>query len=263
MEKITFFGALGRMWGRIFNYKDTASRKEYWFPFIFHFIIAVLAAGLMYLSLTMESGNLYYCLGAFALLGYLSFSVIPWISLTVRRLRDTGKSGWWTLLILVVGIGSLILMLLCTSASAIYNTGGSFNPVNNEAVAVYGPPEMFDPSLNELEDVYGPPDMLDPSYNQDELNDEPIVDPDEVKEESTEAFDEKANMEALVYGPPEMLNASNESEGRTEDTAEEEVKEEAEEKSEDTAEEKTETKAATAEVEGQITLDDLANQEEK
>ena len=251
-SKITFFGALGRMWGRIFNYKDTASRKEYWFPFIFHFIIACLAAGLLYLSFEMESGNLYYCLGAFALMGYLCFSVIPWISLTVRRLRDAGKSGWWTLLVLVVGIGALILMLLCTAASAAYNTGNSsFNPVYNEVEAVYGPPEMFDPSLNEPEEVYGPPEMLDPAYNpDDELNDEPIVDPADVKddvkedveEESTEEFDEKRNMEVTVYGPPEMMNGSNESESKTE--------------------EKSETKSGK-EVEGQMTLDDLDNQEEK
>ena len=169
-------------------------------------------------------------------MGYLCFSVIPWISLTVRRLRDAGKSGWWTLLVLVVGIGA---------------GNSSFNPVYNEVEAVYGPPEMFDPSLNEPEEVYGPPEMLDPAYNpDDELNDEPIVDPADVKEdikedveeESTEEFDEKRNMEVTVYGPPEMMNGSNESESKTE--------------------EKSETKSGK-EVEGQMTLDDLDNQEEK
>lgn len=261
-EKITFFGALGRMWGRIFNYKDTASRREYWFPFIFHFIIAALAAGLMYLSFVVESGNLLFCLGAFALLGYLCFSVIPWISLTVRRLRDAGKSGWWTLLILVVGIGALILMLLCTSASAIYNSTGNnvFNPIQNEIPAVYGPPEMFDPSQNEMEEIYGPPEMLDPGNHQyDELNDEPIIDPGDVKEDSdedaeevgddakVEEFDETINMEPLVYGPPEMFeeranDGVNESEAETEEKA----------------------RAAESEVkEVQMTLDDLTDQEEK
>lgn len=261
-EKITFFGALGRMWGRIFNYKDTATRKEYWFPFIFHFIIAALAAGLMFLSLTMESGNLYYCLGAFALLGYLCFSVIPWISLTVRRLRDAGKSGWWTLLILVIGVGSLILLLLCTSASAFYNAkgGSGFNPIQNEIPAVYGPPEMFDPSQNEMEEIYGPPEMLDPiNHQDDELNDEPIIDPDEANKKDDEEtkddqkdddmkveFDEKKNMEPVVYGPPEMLEAIPDGASKSEA--------------------KTEEKAVSAESEEpeevQMTLDDLVNQEE-
>ena len=65
---------------------------------------------------------------------------------------------------------------------------------------------------------------------------------EDVEEESTEEFDEKRNMEVTVYGPPEMMNGSNESESKTE--------------------EKSETKSGK-EVEGQMTLDDLDNQEEK
>lgn len=187
-EKITFFGALGRMWARIFNYKDTATRKEYWFPVIFHVLVMAAACGLMWASYYFEQGSLYYCLGAFALLGYLVFSVLPWLSLTIRRLRDAGKSGWWTLLIFIVGVGLLVLMIICTSSSAIYSSAkGGFDPAMNVAPEVYGPPE---PS----------PD--------DDLNDVPIIDPD-----TKEPFDPKKNEEPPVYGPPEMFDpAQNEEE---------------------------------------------------
>lgn len=231
MEKVTFFGAFARMWANTFDYKGRASRKEYWFPFIIQCLIALAAAGLLYASLSVTSGGLWFCLGAFALLGYLVLSFLPWLSLTVRRLRDAGKSGWWTLLVLVVGVGAIILMILCTAGSTIYNagTGVGFDPVNNMQECVYGPPEIFDPSQNEIEDVYGPP-FTDPEpYSDDELNDEPIVDPDELNDEpivdpdeqnpinnngkngkngKDADFDPEDNIEPVIYGPPEMFDPS-------------------------------------------------------
>ena len=236
-EKTSFFGAYGKMWANTFNYKGTASRKEYWFPFVIQVIVFGIACGLLYASFVAEEGGLWFCLGAFALGGFLVLSILPWISLTVRRLRDAGKSGWLALLMLIVGVGMLILLILCASASAIYNVNGDrpispFNPVNNEVPCVYGPPEVFDPSNNQMEEVYGPPfageEGPEEEISEEELNDEPIVDPDEVKDkdadkddnagkedgkeegkddgEKKEDFDPKKNEEPVVYGPPEMMN---------------------------------------------------------
>ena len=231
-EKITFFGAYKRMWANTFNYKGTATLKEYWFPFIVQVLVACASCGLLYASFVVETGGLWYCLGAFALAGYLLLSLLPWVSLTVRRLRDAGKSGWWTLLLLIVGVGLLILMILCASASAIYNVNGDrpirpFDPSQNEQPVVYGPPEIFDPSNNEIEEVYGPPfageeePVVEEELSEEELNDEPIVDPNAAKEEEKKdeekddekkgdekddpEFDPKKNEEREVYGPPEMF----------------------------------------------------------
>ena len=38
--------------------------------------------------------------------------LIPHIALTARRLHDTGKSGWWQLIVLIPFIGWLILLVL-------------------------------------------------------------------------------------------------------------------------------------------------------
>ena len=245
-EKVTFFGAYGRMWANTFNYKGTASRKEYWFPFVIQVLVFGAACGLLYASFVAEEGGLWFCLAAFALGGFLVLSVLPWISLTVRRLRDAGKSGWLALLMLIAGVGMLILLILCASASVIYNVNGDrpispFNPAQNEVPCVYGPPEVFDPSQNQLEEVYGPPFTGEEEpveeISEEELNDEPIVDPDEVKDNDADKedndgkkdnngkedsdgkedndgktdkekdgdYDPVKNMEPLVYGPPEMM----------------------------------------------------------
>ena len=126
-----------------------------------------------------------------------------------------------TLLVLLAGVGMIILMILCTAGSTIYNvsSGSGFNPTNNMQETVYGPPEIFDPSQNELEDVYGPPfpdpdDELndEPIVDPGELNDEPVSDPDEKKPLNNDGrkddFDPKDNEEPLVYGPPEMFDPS-------------------------------------------------------
>ena len=158
-NEVTFFGAFKEMWTRIFDYSGVSGRKQFWFPFALHVVIALISSGLILVSLMVEKGGLFFSLAAFALIGYLVLSVIPWISLTVRRLRDSGKSGWWTLLVLIFGVGMIALLILCTSASTIYNyqKNGGFDPAMNEVPAVYGPPEYFNPADNELEDVYGPP----------------------------------------------------------------------------------------------------------
>lgn len=198
-NEVTFFGAFKDMWARIFDYSGVSGRKQFWLPFALHAVIALIASGLILVSLMVDRGGLFFCLAAFILIGYLVLSIIPWISLTVRRLRDSGRSGWWTLLVLIFGIGMIILLVLCTSASTIYNykSTGSFNPYYNEPVAVYGPPEYFNPSNNEPEDVYGPP--MDDGWQ------DPVEDTTE-----DENFNPDENMPEVIYGPPEMLQPNQE-----------------------------------------------------
>jgi uncharacterized membrane protein YhaH (DUF805 family) len=38
-------------------------------------------------------------------------ALVPSLAVTVRRLHDSSKSGWWLLICLVPGIGSIILFV--------------------------------------------------------------------------------------------------------------------------------------------------------
>ena len=40
----------------------------------------------------------------------LVYSLLPFLCVTVRRLHDTGRSGWWILLYLLPFIGWLVLL---------------------------------------------------------------------------------------------------------------------------------------------------------
>ncbi|GEQ85714.1 inner membrane protein YhaI [Patiriisocius marinistellae] len=45
------------------------------------------------------------------------FIAFPFLSLTVRRLHDTNRSGWWLLLHLIPILGSIILLILLMQKS--------------------------------------------------------------------------------------------------------------------------------------------------
>lgn len=49
------------------------------------------------------------------ILGILLF--IPTLAVIFRRLHDTGKSGWYSCLLLLPGIGFLIILILCLADS--------------------------------------------------------------------------------------------------------------------------------------------------
>ena len=229
MEKkdANFFTAQIRLWTRIIDYKGTSTVKEYWFAFIFHVLIGILAfcnIAISFLTLLLiddwnigdiaRVAHYVFIVLAVIKLVYLAFSLIPWIALTVRRLRDAGKSAWWTLLLLLLGVGQIILLFICTIGSSF---AGVFNPAVNHPEAIYGPPEMLDPSLNQNGDVYGPPDWFDPDedidldidedddFNVDDNVPVTLYGPPNMFDEDDYIFDPDANQNMDVYGPPDWL----------------------------------------------------------
>jgi uncharacterized membrane protein YhaH (DUF805 family) len=86
---------------RYAEFSGRSRRKEFWFSTRFNFLVAL---GLGFIDLMMGTAPL---LGALYFLGIL----IPSIAVTVRRLHDTGRSGWWILISLVPVIGALVLLV--------------------------------------------------------------------------------------------------------------------------------------------------------
>jgi len=90
------------VWKKIGVFVGRARRKEFWFFFLFNKIIIVVIASIDVLILEIESlsGGLS---GAYALAVF-----IPFISVMVRRLHDTGRSGWWWFIQLIPLLGLII-----------------------------------------------------------------------------------------------------------------------------------------------------------
>ncbi len=90
------------------TFSGRARRSEYWWWYLFVSLVFVVAGildraiGLTYSDLTIGGG----WIATIALIVFL----IPNLAVSVRRLHDTGRSGWWLLIGLVPVIGFFVLL---------------------------------------------------------------------------------------------------------------------------------------------------------
>ena len=118
------------------DFNGRARRKEFWWFTLVNFIvIVVLILTAFILSPDSDEDNLYTILyqnplGWIAIV-YTLAMLVPSLAVTVRRLHDTGCSGWWILLFLGVdmldtigdemdGSPSLVFSLVVIGINIIY-----------------------------------------------------------------------------------------------------------------------------------------------
>jgi len=98
-------------------FEGRARRAEYWYFFLFNIIVTIVIAIInAILANRLSFLGVLYALAVF----------IPGLAVTVRRLHDTGRSGWWFLIGLVPILGYIWLLVLLVLDS---------NPGDNK----YGP----------------------------------------------------------------------------------------------------------------------------
>ena len=103
-----------------------ACQEEFWQFVIYNLAFVGLAIAIDNILGTTAAGLPY---GLFNLI-YILAVIIPGVSVTIRRLHDIGKSGWFSLIILVPIIGIIwLLILLSTEGLDEDNKYGS-NPKN-------------------------------------------------------------------------------------------------------------------------------------
>ena len=104
----------------VFN--GRSRRKEYWYFVLFNTIISIVLA-----VIDVVTGSFSPETGIGLLRGIYTLAVlIPGIAVAVRRLHDTGRSGWWLLIGLIPIIGAIVLLVFMVQDS---------NPGQNQ----YGP----------------------------------------------------------------------------------------------------------------------------
>jgi uncharacterized membrane protein YhaH (DUF805 family) len=88
-------------------FSGRAQRKEYWYFCLFNLIIGLIFTGLDSLTGTFSAE------AGMGILGFIySLAImIPGLAVTVRRLHDTDRTGWWLFITLIPIIGGIVLLV--------------------------------------------------------------------------------------------------------------------------------------------------------
>jgi uncharacterized membrane protein YhaH (DUF805 family) len=98
---MTFTESISTCFAKYATFTGRASRSEFWWFYLFCFIVNLPYALLQQLNLS-GAWDLIFNLISLAVL-------IPNVAVTTRRLHDINKSGWWQLIWLTI-IGIIVLI---------------------------------------------------------------------------------------------------------------------------------------------------------
>ena len=86
-----FMTAVRTCLSKYVDFSGRARRSEFWYFVLFTFLVGIVASildGVLGTDYDDRGGGLSVRSPALALL-------LPWLAVGVRRLHDTGRSGWW------------------------------------------------------------------------------------------------------------------------------------------------------------------------
>lgn len=106
-RQVGFGEAITRGFKNYTNFSGRASRSEYWWWVLLNFVLGFIPVV-----------NIIYGLAA----------LIPSIAVGVRRLHDTGRSGWWLLLALIPLVNLVLIYFLVQPSQ---ETPNEYGPVPN------------------------------------------------------------------------------------------------------------------------------------
>ena len=96
------------------QFTGRSQRSEFWFFMLFFMILLIVLSIVDKMAFGGEDGApgmpILTLLACAALL-------VPSIAVAIRRLHDTGRSGWWYLIQLVPVVGPIILIVFCAQDS--------------------------------------------------------------------------------------------------------------------------------------------------
>ena len=111
-------------------FSGRARRQEYWMFVLFNVII-VLFLGIID---EMADSDFESSRSTLTTL-YVLATLIPFLAVGVRRLHDTGRSGWWLLISLIPIIGTIVLLIIAVRDSQ--PTDNKYGPNPTREIKAY------------------------------------------------------------------------------------------------------------------------------
>ena len=97
------------------NFSGRARRKEYWFFIVVQIGLIIIASIID--SVIFNGPSIFYALTVLGLF-------IPSLSVAIRRMHDTGRSGWLTLISLIPLVGLIVIYWLASETKQETNQWG-------------------------------------------------------------------------------------------------------------------------------------------
>lgn len=86
------------------NFKGRAARSEYWYFILFSVLLGIFIGACGEIFLPPKEAELLASIIQLALF-------LPTLSVSVRRLHDLDKSGWWVLVLIIPIIGTIVFIV--------------------------------------------------------------------------------------------------------------------------------------------------------
>jgi uncharacterized membrane protein YhaH (DUF805 family) len=105
--QVSIIQAVGSAYSNYFNFRGRARRSEYWWFNVFLFLVVFV--GVILTALVGGRGSSANVAFSGFIAAFYLLSAIPALSVSVRRLHDIDRSGWW-LLLGFVPFGGIVLL---------------------------------------------------------------------------------------------------------------------------------------------------------
>lgn len=122
-ETFNMKSAYKSMFKKYAKFNGRSRRSEYWYATLANSLIILAMVLLMVIIAATNESNMsdgaavFLSIISLALFGYSFAVMIPGMAMGVRRLHDTGRSGWFMLLSLIPYIGGIILFIFMVQDS--------------------------------------------------------------------------------------------------------------------------------------------------
>jgi uncharacterized membrane protein YhaH (DUF805 family) len=110
--RLTFVEAIKSFFANYVNFEGRATQSAYWFAVLFNFIVSMVVS-------SIQSGaHMSDSFGSGALSNLLSLAfLLPGLSVAIRRMHDTGRSGTYLLWALLPIVGWILVIVAAAAKS--------------------------------------------------------------------------------------------------------------------------------------------------
>lgn len=109
---MSFGAAVSTCFRKYATFEGRARRSEYWYWALFQILVGFVLIGIDYSVSLIVLDDMGILTTLFSLV-----VLVPNIAVTVRRLHDIGRSGWWYWIYFVPILGFIVLLVFCVTDS--------------------------------------------------------------------------------------------------------------------------------------------------